>query len=185
MFKLILIYGENGCGKTNILEAISLLSQGKGLRKASIENFLIQEETFNEQNKVWGINVDFVGPNGKFNIGTGLNKTSSKIELLGIDDSVFTNPVIVLPLPLNYGASIVDGPVVFVDSSIYGPFVDIILNTYGYSASLISGFAAHTSDTISIRSEIETEFTVDAYGSMKLPMGIYDCLRLKIKRNST
>ena len=74
----ILIYGENGCGKTNILEAISLLSQGKGLRKASIENFLIQEETFNDQHKVWGINVDFVGPNGKFNIGTGLNKTSSK-----------------------------------------------------------------------------------------------------------
>ena len=28
----ILIYGENGCGKTNILEAISLLSQGKGMR---------------------------------------------------------------------------------------------------------------------------------------------------------
>ena len=74
----ILIYGENGCGKTNILEAISLLSQGKGLRKANIENFLIQEETFNNQQKVWGINVDFVGPNGKFNIGTGLNKTSSK-----------------------------------------------------------------------------------------------------------
>tara|TARA_A100001011_G_C14236619_1_gene811306 strand:+ start:289 stop:1512 length:1224 start_codon:yes stop_codon:yes gene_type:complete len=74
----ILIYGENGCGKTNILEAISLLSQGKGLRKASIENFLIQEETFNDQHKVWGINVDFVGPNGKFNIGTGLYKTSSK-----------------------------------------------------------------------------------------------------------
>ena len=74
----ILIYGENGCGKTNILEAISLLSQGKGLRKANIENFLIQEETFNDQNKAWGINVDFVGPNGKFNIGTGLNKTTSK-----------------------------------------------------------------------------------------------------------
>ena len=74
----ILIYGENGCGKTNILEAISLLSQGKGLRKASIENFLMQEKTFNDQHKVWGINVDFVGPNGKFNIGTGLNKTSSK-----------------------------------------------------------------------------------------------------------
>lgn len=74
----ILIYGENGCGKTNILEAISLLSQGKGLRKANIENFLIQEETFNDQHKAWGINVDFIGPNGKFNIGTGLNKTSSK-----------------------------------------------------------------------------------------------------------
>ena len=74
----LLIYGGNGCGKTNILEAISLLSQGKGLRKANLENFLIQEETSKNQFKTWGINVDFVGPKGKFNIGTGLNKTSTK-----------------------------------------------------------------------------------------------------------
>ena len=74
----IVIYGGNGCGKTNILEAISLLSQGKGLRKANLENFLRQEATFIDQVKSWGINVDFIGPNGKFNIGTGLNKTSSK-----------------------------------------------------------------------------------------------------------
>ena len=39
----ILIYGGNGCGKTNILEAISLLNQGKGLRKANIEYFLNQD----------------------------------------------------------------------------------------------------------------------------------------------
>ena len=40
----ILIYGGNGSGKTNILEAISLLNQGKGLRKANLENFLNQEK---------------------------------------------------------------------------------------------------------------------------------------------
>ena len=40
----VLIYGGNGSGKTNILEAISLLNQGKGLRKANIENFLYQEK---------------------------------------------------------------------------------------------------------------------------------------------
>ena len=70
----ILIYGGNGSGKTNILEAISLLNQGKGLRKANIENFLNQENIHSNENKTWGVNVDFVGPNGQFNIGTGLNK---------------------------------------------------------------------------------------------------------------
>ncbi len=35
----LLIYGDNGCGKTNILEAISLLNQGKGLRKSNIEDY--------------------------------------------------------------------------------------------------------------------------------------------------
>ena len=114
-----------------------------------------------------------------------LNKTPSKIELLGIDDSVFADPVVVLPLPLNYGTSFIDGPVTFVDSSISGPFVDLILATYGFSAASISGFAAHVADTISVSGDIETNFLVDAYGTIKLPMGLYDCLRLKIERNST
>ena len=70
----ILIYGDNGSGKTNILEAISLLNQGKGLRKANTENFLNQEIIDNNSVKTWGVNVDFVSPNGKFNIGTGLKK---------------------------------------------------------------------------------------------------------------
>ncbi len=74
----ILIYGGNGSGKTNILEAISLLNQGKGLRKANIENFLNQEENNNIIDKIWGINADYVGPKGKINIGTGLKKTISK-----------------------------------------------------------------------------------------------------------
>ena len=112
-----------------------------------------------------------------------LNKTPSKIELLGIDDSVFADPVVVLPLPLSFGTSLTDGPVTFVDSS--GPFVDLILATYGQSANLISGFAAHVADTISVSGDIETEFLVDAYGTIQLPMGLYDCLRLKIERNST
>ena len=38
----VLIYGENGCGKTNILEAISLLNPGKGLRKSKVEDYLFQ-----------------------------------------------------------------------------------------------------------------------------------------------
>ena len=73
----ILIYGGNGSGKTNILEAISLLNQGKGLRKANIENFLNQEKIYDNPTKTWGINVDFVCPNGQFNIGTGLKQTGT------------------------------------------------------------------------------------------------------------
>ena len=32
---------------------------------------------------------------------------------------------------------------------------------------------------------MKQSFLVDAYGTMQLPMGSYDCLRLKIERNST
>ena len=33
----LLIYGDNGCGKTNILEAISLLNQGKALESQTLK----------------------------------------------------------------------------------------------------------------------------------------------------
>ena len=74
----ILIYGENGCGKTNILEAISLLSQGKGIRKSKIEDYITQSVFNNNPQKSWGINADIVTPDGNINIGTGLKENSQK-----------------------------------------------------------------------------------------------------------
>ncbi|HEV2079490.1 MAG TPA: AAA family ATPase, partial [Allosphingosinicella sp.] len=32
----VILTGENGAGKTNVLEAVSLLSPGRGLRRASL-----------------------------------------------------------------------------------------------------------------------------------------------------
>ncbi|MDC0092999.1 DNA replication/repair protein RecF [Alphaproteobacteria bacterium] len=72
----VLIYGENGCGKTNILEAISLLSQGKGLRKSKTEDFLFKSIELNKKQRTWGINADIVTPDGVVNIGTGLKENS-------------------------------------------------------------------------------------------------------------
>jgi DNA replication and repair protein RecF len=73
----ILIYGDNGCGKTNILEAISLLSQGKGLRKSKTEDYLSKSIETNRNQKTWGINADIVTPNGNINIGTGLRENTN------------------------------------------------------------------------------------------------------------
>ena len=41
-----ILYGDNGSGKTNILESISLIGKGRGLRNANIKN-LIQKNEFN------------------------------------------------------------------------------------------------------------------------------------------
>ena len=38
--KLNIFYGQNGSGKTNILEGISLISKGRGIRNASINNLI-------------------------------------------------------------------------------------------------------------------------------------------------
>ena len=74
----LLIYGDNGCGKTNILEAVSLLNQGKGLRKSNIEDYLNQKISCDRIYDIWGINADFICPSGKFNIGTGLKEDTFK-----------------------------------------------------------------------------------------------------------
>ena len=40
------LYGKNGCGKTNLLEAISICSKGRGFRKNKIFNFIKKNEEF-------------------------------------------------------------------------------------------------------------------------------------------
>ena len=42
--KLNIFFGENGCGKTNILEGISLNSKGRGIRNSSISNLIKKKE---------------------------------------------------------------------------------------------------------------------------------------------
>ncbi|MEL7445066.1 MAG: DNA replication/repair protein RecF [Pseudomonadota bacterium] len=41
--KFNLLYGENGAGKTNVLEALSLLSPGRGLRRAMLDEIARQD----------------------------------------------------------------------------------------------------------------------------------------------
>ncbi len=42
--KVNILYGENGSGKTNILEGISLISKGRGIRNANIHNLIKKKE---------------------------------------------------------------------------------------------------------------------------------------------
>ena len=44
--KCNVFYGKNGCGKTNLLEALSLCTKGRGIRKDKINNFIKKDENF-------------------------------------------------------------------------------------------------------------------------------------------
>jgi len=55
----VTIHGNNGAGKTNILEAISLLSPGRGLRRASAEDMTRRPEALG-----WKITALLHGPLG-------------------------------------------------------------------------------------------------------------------------
>jgi DNA replication and repair protein RecF len=63
----VVLVGPNGAGKTNILEAISFLLPGRGLRRATLE-----EVAFNEGDGSWAISAEVEGALGLATLGTGI-----------------------------------------------------------------------------------------------------------------
>ena len=68
---LVVLVGPNGTGKTNLLEAISLLSPGRGLRRAEIS-----ELAFNEGDGSWAVSAEVDGALGLATLGTGVEAPS-------------------------------------------------------------------------------------------------------------
>ncbi len=86
----IIIYGENGSGKTNILEAISFLTPGRGLRGArlsDIKRFIPQLTESKEISFVsplnWAVVADIINNDELYTIATAVEKTSKELEDIG------------------------------------------------------------------------------------------------------
>ena len=83
----IILTGENGSGKTNILEAISFLTPGKGLRGARLADikritpalisadYISSKDTFN-----WAVSAIVKKNNEEYNIGTGSQKSQREAD---------------------------------------------------------------------------------------------------------
>jgi DNA replication and repair protein RecF len=65
----VVLTGENGEGKTNLLEAISLLSPGKGFRNATGEHLLNRDCT----DRAWAVSAIIETPHGQTHVGFGLD----------------------------------------------------------------------------------------------------------------
>lgn len=64
----VVLTGANGAGKTNLIEAISLLAPGRGLRRATME-----ELAFAEGDGGWAISAEVEGMLGLATLGTGID----------------------------------------------------------------------------------------------------------------
>ena len=71
----VVLTGKNGAGKTNLLEAISFLSPGRGLRRAPYDSVGINGGIGD-----WSIFANLEGAMGEVSIGTGLQKTGFGID---------------------------------------------------------------------------------------------------------
>src|SRR5258708_2084262 len=63
----VVLVGPNGAGKTNLIEAISFLAPGRGLRLATL-----YEVAFQEGNGSWAVSADVDGALGLATLGTGI-----------------------------------------------------------------------------------------------------------------
>jgi DNA replication and repair protein RecF len=71
----VVLTGPNGAGKTNLLEAVSFLSPGRGLRRATLE-----EVARRPGDGAWAVAATVVNPSGSVDLGTGVALTADGPE---------------------------------------------------------------------------------------------------------
>jgi DNA replication and repair protein RecF len=64
----VVLTGANGAGKTNMIEAISMLAPGRGLRRATME-----ELAFSEGDGAWAVAAEIEGMLGLATLGSGID----------------------------------------------------------------------------------------------------------------
>ena len=71
----VVIFGENGAGKTNILEALSFLSPGRGMRRVAYDQIARAGSS-----GAWTVFARIHGLDDETSIGTGLQQTAHGVE---------------------------------------------------------------------------------------------------------
>jgi DNA replication and repair protein RecF len=69
---VIVLVGPNGAGKTNCIEAISFLSPGRGLRRATLDDV-----ADNQGDGSWAVSAEVEGALGLATLGTGIDAPGS------------------------------------------------------------------------------------------------------------
>jgi DNA replication and repair protein RecF len=69
----VVLTGANGAGKTNLIEAISMLAPGRGLRRATMD-----ELAFSEGDGSWAVSAEIEGMLGLATLGTGIDPPTAE-----------------------------------------------------------------------------------------------------------
>lgn len=90
--KCVFIHGRNGIGKTNILEAISLLVSNRGLRNAHLNNYIRQNSDIN----TWSITAKVNSNNRIIDIATGIESSDTTKKVFYLNGSPLKNQLSIL-----------------------------------------------------------------------------------------
>ncbi len=83
-----MLVGPNGAGKTNVLEAISFLAPGRGLRRATLEDV-----AFVEGDGSWAVSADVEGALGLAMLATGIDPPQTEDASLSRKYRIDREPV--------------------------------------------------------------------------------------------
>jgi DNA replication and repair protein RecF len=72
---MVALVGPNGAGKTNCIEAISFLSPGRGLRRATLEDV-----ADNQGDGSWAVSAEVEGALGLATLGTGIEASRGEAQ---------------------------------------------------------------------------------------------------------
>src|SRR2546427_7784492 len=86
--RLVVLVGANGAGKTNLIEAISFLAPGRGLRRATLD-----EVAFSEGDGSWAVAAQVEGALGLATLGTGIEAARSDQEARSHQCRIDRDPV--------------------------------------------------------------------------------------------
>ena len=84
---IVVLNGDNGAGKTNILEAISLFSPGKGLRSSNLEDLINNKST----GGCFEIIISLKYKNGTINLSKTYNKNNKSTNCFKADNEKIKN----------------------------------------------------------------------------------------------
>jgi DNA replication and repair protein RecF len=82
--RAVYLHGPNGAGKTNLLEAISFLAPGRGLRGAAASD-VGRRQPGEAQGRPWAVSVEAETKTGAVRIGTGVETATAARRIVRID----------------------------------------------------------------------------------------------------
>ncbi len=82
--RTVYLHGPNGAGKTNLLEAVSFLAPGRGLRGATAAE-VGRRQPGEPQGRAWAVSALIEGAQGETRIGTGAESPTASRRIVRID----------------------------------------------------------------------------------------------------
>jgi len=94
----VALFGENGAGKTNLVEAVSFLGPGRGLRAAGAD--AVRRRTDQGADPLWAVYAEAITPEGPVSLATGADPAQPGRRRTRLDGAAATQTELARLIPM-------------------------------------------------------------------------------------